>query len=143
MVEINSLKIQAPKLNHKSKENCGQGSQFAIRPVQFNDYFRLIISTIQDEASAYGYKFDLTSLIEEVQLVWDRAIDEITCYALDIQWGAALRYKHAIYNTIKHHRISSPYGDIEAEDEDTKRIRIPKTLTAKLVRLHNTCHVYW
>ena len=145
MVDINALKINAPKLNHKSKENNGQGSQFAIRRIHFNDYVDAIVNVIEQESSADGYKFDLGTLIEEVQLVRDRALDEITSFPLHVQWAVAIRYKHAIYNAIKHHRIASPYsGDTyDDEDEEAKMIRIPKSLTHKLVRLHNTSHVFW
>ncbi len=146
MIDINALKINAPKLNHKSKENQGQGSQFAIRRIHFNDYVDAIINVIEEEGNAEGYKFDLSTLIEEVKLVRDRAIDEITSFPLDTQWAVALRYKHAIYNTIKHHRIASPYNDDtddEEDDEEVKLIRIPKSLTHKLVRMHNTLHVFW
>lgn len=148
MVEVNAIKLQAPRLNHKSKENFGQGSPFAIVPITFIKYVDLLLETIKSEGTQEGYKFDLASLIEEVESVRDRAFDEITCLPLDHRWAACLRYKHALYNSIKHHRIVSPFqqqqqADDNTDDDEIKRIRVPRTLLNKLQRLHTTMKVTW
>ena len=143
MVDINGLKLQAPKLNHRSREIMGQGSPIAIIPIKFNDYVDALLEIIKTEAAQEGYKFDLSTLEEEVSCVRDRAIDEITCLPLEHRWAACLRYKHALYNSIKHHRIASPFKDDDFESDEERRIRVPRSLLNKLQRLHAIMRVSW
>jgi hypothetical protein len=143
MPPVNSIKLHAPKLHGKMKDNFGQGSPYAIVPVAWVDYMDAAIAIVArlGKASRYGYR----GLLDDLRFTRDRGTFEILSQVPRDRQGATARFKHAALNCARQFvpycypsfRASAEY---ELYGEPTGA---EPHILAELQRLHDTTRVLW